>query len=79
MSTFCWCLKSTPTLDNAVRTNSKTGAKKNSIVKDRNEMDLLNMQKQMQRETELGGGLSSIAIGMGLSFDDLAATDGMQR
>jgi hypothetical protein len=33
----------------------------------------------MQRETELGGGLGSIAIGMGLSFDDLAGADGMQR
>ena len=30
-------------------------------------------------DTELGGGLGSIAIGMGLSFDDLAGADGMQR
>lgn len=37
-------------------------------------MDLLNMQTQMQRDPQ-DLGISSLALGMGITFDDLSASD----
>lgn len=56
MSAFC-CLKSNPQVDNSVASSSqRNGRTRNSIRKDRNEMDLLLMNKQMM-------GLDSSEIG----------------
>jgi len=47
MSAFC-CLKSNPQVDQSVASSSqRNGRARNSIRKDRNEMDLLLMNKQM--------------------------------
>jgi|APCry1669189241_1035207.scaffolds.fasta_scaffold49625_1 hypothetical protein len=56
MSAFC-CLKSSPQVDNSIASSSqRNGRARNSIRKDRNEMDLLLMNKQMSYDvSEIGG------------------------
>jgi hypothetical protein len=46
MSAFCGCLKSNPHVDNSiVNSSQKGGRQRTSIRKDRNEMDLLMLNK----------------------------------
>ena len=55
MSAFC-CLKSSPQVDNSITSSSqRNGRARNSIRKDRNEMDLLLMNKQMSYDVSEGG------------------------
>jgi hypothetical protein len=56
MSAFC-CLKSSPQVDNSIASSiQRNGKARNSIRKDRNEMDLLLMNKQINYDvSEIGG------------------------
>jgi hypothetical protein len=56
MSAFC-CLKSSPQVDNSITSsNYRKGGARNSIRKDRNEMDLLQINKQSGYDIDNGVG-----------------------
>ena len=67
MSAFC-CLQTNTHVDNSVASSSqRNGRARNSIRKDRNEMDLLLMNKQMSYDMNEMGPRSTNQLG--LSFD----------
>ena len=68
MSAFCGCLKSQPHIDNTIASSRH----KKGIVKDRSEMDLLSLQKQMAFDPDMPNG--SLMSGIGFSFDELSAS-----
>ncbi len=70
MSAFC-CLKSSPQVDNSITSsNQRNGRVRNSIRKDRDEMDLLMMNKQMSYEVSEMGPRSTNQLGLSFATTD---------
>jgi len=67
MSAFC-CLKSNPQVDNGASSQNKKN--RTSIKKDRDEMDLFLLQKQMARDSDLGNGLGALSLGLSMSREE---------